>query len=343
VIRIHLDDATLARTRIAISPLHELVSGLQLLHRHADQAPWPYTDWAARARDVLRTNSVTQPLGLYGLMSEANRSRRTPDLFNPIPESAFASLPDQVRALRRTPVELVRQQFGTHYPDGIPAYLQPYLDEPERAFGRLADGLEAFWEQAVAPYWPGMRRALEEEVLLRARSLAADGPAALLADLRGNARWEPPVLTLVRQRRIESRLDAVDQRLLLVPLILAGNRLTVSTDHPEIVMLSYQARGEAVLAPDPVPAPAAEDRLASLIGPGRAKVLRALRHPATTTGLATGLGLAPSTVSEQLAALQAAGVVHRRRSGRQVFYGLEPAGTALLSLLEPTHHPTIRI
>ena len=334
MIRIHLDDATLARTRIAISPFHELVSGLQLLHRHPGPVPWPYTDWASRAREVLRTTAATRPLRLYGQLYGTNQARRTPDLFNPIPGSAFPGLPEQLTALRGTPAELVREQFGTHFPDGLPEYLRPYLDERDEAFGRLAEGLAVFWELAVAPYWPGMRRALEEEVLVRARSLAADGPAALLADLRGNASWEPPVLTLVRQRRHESRLDAVNQRLLLVPLILAGNRLTVSTDHPEIVMLSYQARGEGVLAPEPEPAPE-QDRLASLIGPGRAKVLRALRAPATTTGLAAALGLAPSTVSEQLTALQAAGVVHRRRSGRRVFYGLEPAGTALLSLLEP--------
>jgi DNA-binding transcriptional ArsR family regulator len=61
---------------------------------------------------------------------------------------------------------------------------------------------------------------------------------------------------------------------------------------------------------------------------------RALTTPATTTGLATALGLAPSTVSEHLSALQAAGVVHRRRAGRRVLYGLEPAGTALVTLLD---------
>ncbi|MDY7087379.1 MAG: helix-turn-helix domain-containing protein [Actinomycetota bacterium] len=51
------------------------------------------------------------------------------------------------------------------------------------------------------------------------------------------------------------------------------------------------------------------------------------------SGLATALGLAPSTVSEHLAGLLAAGVVHRRRAGRRVLYGLEPAGTALVRLL----------
>ncbi|MFJ8582384.1 ArsR family transcriptional regulator [Micromonospora sp. NPDC093277] len=52
-----------------------------------------------------------------------------------------------------------------------------------------------------------------------------------------------------------------------------------------------------------------------------------------TAGLAATLGLAPSTVSEHLAALLAAGVAHRRRVGRRVLYGLEPAGLALVTLI----------
>ncbi|RQX07695.1 helix-turn-helix domain-containing protein, partial [Micromonospora globispora] len=84
----------------------------------------------------------------------------------------------------------------------------------------------------------------------------------------------------------------------------------------------------AVRPPDPT-----TDRLAVLVGRGRAAVLRAVTRPATTAGLAATLGLAPSTVSEHLAALVAAGVVHRRRVGRRVLYGLEPAGVALVTLI----------
>src|SRR5690606_30268172 len=83
-------------------------------------------------------------------------------------------------------------------------------------------------------------------------------------------------------------------------------------------------------ARDPLPD---TDRLVILVGRGRAGVLRALHRPATTAALATELGLAPSTVSEHLTSLTAAGVVHRRRLGRRVLYGLEPAGVALVTLL----------
>ena len=200
-----------------------------------------------------------------------------------------------------------------------------------------APDLAAFWDLAIASYWPVMRAALDEEVLLRARTLAANGPDAVLTSLRGPAQWDRPVLSL--PKRHESVLPAHDQRLLLVPLILAQEKLTCSTDHPEILMVTYQARGAAVLAPKPAPSRPSRDRLAQLIGPGRAAVLRALTEPSTTTGLAATLGLSPSTVSEQLSSLLETGAVHRSRIGRQVFYGLEPAGAALSALFAEDSDP----
>ncbi|GAB1645601.1 ArsR/SmtB family transcription factor [Krasilnikovia sp. MM14-A1259] len=328
MIRIELDEQTLARTRIAISPLAELTVGLFLLRRPADEVPWPYGPWAARARQVLRTNPATAPVHVYLQFDDA-----APDLFAPVPTGSIPTITEQLDRLRATPAEVVEEQFAKHYPGGEPVSLRPFRTNRHAAFGRLADGLAAYWDAAIAPYWPAMRAALEEEVLLRSRVLAADGPGAVLSQLHELIRWEPPVLTLMKST--EHRLRVVDQRLLLVPLIFSRGTLMCSSDHPDVFMVTYQSRGAAVLADGPArPAPADHDPLAILLGRGRAAVLRALTVPVTTTGLAATLGLAPSTVSQHLAALQEAGVVRRRRVGRRVLYGLEPAGRALLGLLD---------
>ena len=338
MIRIKLGESTLDRTRIAMSPLNELVAGLELVHRERERrAPWPYTDWVERAREVLRSVPETAPLRVYAQLYGAEHARRTPDLFTPVPLAARPVLAEQVELVRKTSHAVVEEQFTKHYPEGLPAFLVPYLYDRERAFGRLSDALAAFWDLAIASYWPVMRAALDEEVLLRARTLAANGPDAVLTSLRGPAQWDRPVLSL--PKRHESVLPAHDQRLLLVPLILAQEKLTCSTDHPEILMVTYQARGAAVLAPKPAPSRPSRDRLAQLIGPGRAAVLRALTEPSTTTGLAATLGLSPSTVSEQLSSLLETGAVHRSRIGRQVFYGLEPAGAALSALFAEDSDP----
>jgi DNA-binding transcriptional ArsR family regulator len=336
VIRIRLDAWTLARTRIAISPLNELVSGLYLLVRQQGRVPWPYTEWASTAQQVLRTVPEVAPLRVYAQLHGRSHGRRVPDLFTPVPPTSTPSIADELSALRHTPRATVLEQFTKNYPEGVPEYLQAFSHDPDRAFGRLADACAAYWDLTLASRWPAMRTALDEEVLLRARALAADGPDALLADLQGQVQWDPPVLSLVKQ--VESAIETAGQRLLLVPLLFAQGILMCSTDSPDILMITYQARGTMALTNTPPPEHTG-DRLGILLGAGRSAVLRALAEPSTTAGLATTLGLAPSTVSEHLGILQAAGVVHRRRVGRRVLYGLQPAGTALVTLLtdEPGH------
>lgn len=326
MIRIEIDEPTLARTRIAISPLAEVATSVFLLVRNpGDSVPWPWAEWARRTREILRRRPELEADLCYFRLPAAS-----PDLFIPLPETALPTIDDQLEQLRNTPEEEVERQFARYWADGeAPPEFQAFRDD-RRAFHRMADAVAEYWEAVIAPFWPAMRNALDEEVLLRARSLAADGPDALLARLHDRIRWEPPVLTLVKS--LEYGFEAVNQRLLLVPLIFSRGALVCSADHPDVVMVTYQSRGAAVLAGGPAPAPA-EDRLALLVGRGRAAVLRALTVPATTTMLATALGLAPSTVSEHLSGLQAAGVVHRRRAGRRVLYGLEPAGQALVNLL----------
>jgi DNA-binding transcriptional ArsR family regulator len=325
VIRIEIDEPTLARTRIAISPLAEVVCSLFLLRRNSEGAPWPYDGWALRAREILRTVPATAPVSLYFQLPPSS-----PDFLDPIPTVAVPTIEEQLAELRATPAEIVEAQIAIHHPAGdVPDCLQPFRTDRVGALNRLADGIAAYWDAAIAPHWPAMRSALDEEVLHRARALAADGPDALLDKLHERIRWERPVLTLIKP--LDQSFTAFDKRLLLVPLIFSRGALSCSTDHPSVVMVTYQARGAALLAS--APPPLSQDRLAILVGRGRAAVLRALTVPATTTGLAGGLGLAPSTVSEHLAGLQAAGVVHRRLAGRRVLYGLEPAGIALVNLL----------
>jgi hypothetical protein len=110
MIRLWLAERTLARTRIAISPLGELVSALYLLHRHPERVAWPYTGWAARAREVLRTVPATAALSVYPALYGPSHARRTPDLFTPIPPAASPTITEELALLRQTPPELVAEQ-----------------------------------------------------------------------------------------------------------------------------------------------------------------------------------------------------------------------------------------
>jgi DNA-binding transcriptional ArsR family regulator len=329
VIRIELDDATLSRTRIAISPLWEAQCSLSLLARNPVAVPWPYADWARRIRHL--------PATVAAVRATTPLQGSFPDFFSPRPQVAAPTIEDELAVIRATPPEVIAAQLARHYPDGTPPGLVPFQRDPEDALRCYTDTLLAYWTAAIEPYWPAMRAALDEEVLHRARALAAEGPDALLAGLHDRVRWQRPVLTLVKPH--DQAFTAYDKRLLLIPLIFSRGALMCTTDDPDVVGVSYQARGAVVLAeatgPGAAGCEADRDRLAILVGRGRATVLRELAIPGTTAGLAARLGLAPSTVSEHLAALTAAGVANRRRAGRRVLYGLEPAGQALLALLDP--------
>jgi DNA-binding transcriptional ArsR family regulator len=72
------------------------------------------------------------------------------------------------------------------------------------------------------------------------------------------------------------------------------------------------------------------ETLAALLGPARARVLRLLATPQSTTRLAglTGQGL--GSVSRHLKILREARLIHGRRSGRAVLYYQTAAGDVLV-------------
>ena len=69
--------------------------------------------------------------------------------------------------------------------------------------------------------------------------------------------------------------------------------------------------------------------LGVLIGASRARVLRALDEPVSTTQLAAALRLAVGAAGDHLAVLLRAGLVDRARAGRSVLYRRTPLGDAL--------------
>lgn len=301
MIRIRLDELTLGRVRIAISPLWEAISSLALTLRYRSEMPHPYTKWAATAlprvspalHQELATTLRKQGVGPSSSLT-------------PIPRESSPAFEDELTAL----------QVAGH--------------------DRFAQLLSDYWTAAIAPYWPQMRGVLEEEILVRGRTLVTAGADMMLQDLGGRIRWERPELGVPHQADLDWPMT--DGRLIIVSVLFARGTRVFSTLH-DTVAFSYQAQGAAVLggctnASDQlVDEVRRQDKLTTLLGRGRAAVLRALLSPATTTGLASTIGLAPSTVSQHLAILTSAGLVRRRRVGLRVLYELEDSGVVLLTEL----------
>ncbi|MFI7083294.1 ArsR/SmtB family transcription factor [Streptomyces anulatus] len=303
MIRIDVDEDTLRTVRLAFSPLWETFGSIGLLARYRGEVPAPYTEWA---RSVRRTMPPVLAQDLAGVLRDPGLSRLVPG-FLPLPDPARNTFAAELDHLRRTRGNPQEEQH-------------------------LYSLLSRYWDCTLAPHWNRIYSSLEEEILLRGRTLAVEGPEAMLGELGGRVLWTRPRLTVPYHRDLD--LTITKSRLLLVPTVFSGG-LRLLVEGPAGVAMSYQARatGRLRILTAGADGDRSEDRLALLLGKGRAQVVRALELPMTTTAVAESLGLAKSTVSQHLAVLSDSGVVWKRRTGASVFYQLDQSGLALLRQL----------
>jgi DNA-binding MarR family transcriptional regulator len=80
--------------------------------------------------------------------------------------------------------------------------------------------------------------------------------------------------------------------------------------------------------------------LEALVGPQRARLLRALERPQSVGELARTLIAVPSAATHQVTALEAAGLVVRRRNGQRVIVHRTVRGARLVELYEPVTRAT---
>jgi DNA-binding transcriptional ArsR family regulator len=321
VIRIELSPTDLGRTRLALSPLWELVASLFWLHDN--QPVDEYGPWVARTRSALRGVDLG-PLDL-----DIALPKYVPDFAAPIPVDPLPTLADEIEAVRATEPATVRADIADQWGDDPPPPWDAFVGRPREMTDRLADAMHAYWDAALAEDWPRLRAVVEGEMLARARALALSGPGAVLDELHPMVRWRDPVIEFLKEKEYDMHLRG--RPLVLIPLVFTRSVLMGVSEGQRSVAIGYQARGTAELwAPTEVEL---GDRLDLLLGHGRATVLRALDRPATTTELARRLSYAPSTVSAHLDVLSRAGLVDRHRVRRSVFYGLNETGTSLVALL----------
>jgi DNA-binding transcriptional ArsR family regulator len=82
-------------------------------------------------------------------------------------------------------------------------------------------------------------------------------------------------------------------------------------------------------------APAAPDGLARLLGAARAEVLMRAAEPVSTSAVVALSGMPLATVGSHLRVLLDAGLLQRRRSGREVLYWWTESAAALVAGAEP--------
>ncbi|MEU9961659.1 DUF5937 family protein [Streptomyces sp. NPDC050982] len=320
---LHFGEDDLLRCRFAVSPLWETQEAVRTLNRperHGYHAHW-----------LRRTRSAATELDLTPLWLLMPRRGHTPDWLGPPPLGPSATFDEEIAAVRGADPEAAREDTALALADTPGALESPrgqaLLADPVRMIQELTDLLAAAWRALVEPDWPRLRALLEADVVFHSRRLAEVGLGGLLSELDRRFAWDAGTLTIdVKGEHIR---ELGGQGLVLMPSVFSWPDVVSGFEPPWQPTLVYPARGIAGLWAEP--SDRTPEALAAILGRGRAAVLTALDDPATTTGLAHRLGLAPSSVSAHLSALRDAGLLVSRRYGHQVLYERTPLGIALAS------------
>jgi DNA-binding transcriptional ArsR family regulator len=323
---LELDVADLAATRFAISPLSETTRAMLLLGRPSPPAvnlPWVRWARAEHARRPLRLPRAW-PLIVNGLPFY-------PEFLNPAPTVREPEIGDELARVRATaagPVRAsLRRVFGDHpWPDSAVSL----FERPAESLAEIAAELAECHDRLVRPHWERIRPVLEADIAYRAGLLADGGARSLFSDLHPDLRWSGGTLTLTDTDEGPARFKVVlgPDGVVLLPSVFNWPTVSVSKRTSTQTALLYPARGAATVWEDSVTA--ASSAVEELLGPARARLLGALRSPATTSALALRFGVTPSAVSQHLAVLHRSGLVDRQRSGRKVLYQTSELGLALL-------------
>jgi hypothetical protein len=249
-----------------------------------------------------------------------------PVFVGPPPRTPRAEVADELDRVSATPPDQVAAEIARAYPGGVPPAGMPFLDDPAGTLLKLVGQMRAFWDAALAPWWPRISEVLESEIAARARALVAVGPQAAFTGLHPTVRWDNSTLSVHPTTKQSADVQLATRGLLLVPAVFTWPSVWPRTDPPWDPALVYPPPGIAeVWAPER----SGDEALESLLARRRARVLLELDRPSSTLELAERMEVSAGGVSDHLTILRRAGLVTRRREGRRVIYARTAKGSAL--------------
>jgi DNA-binding transcriptional ArsR family regulator len=255
-----------------------------------------------------------------------------PESCTPISPLADASVADQAARLRDMPAAALTDELhAAGEGHDCPPHWRAAADQPGRWLKSMADASLDTW--AVArPRWQAAGPLLDREIRRVGTAAVRGGMTALLNSLHPGLRYHDGTFTYTppcNPCRTFGPLGPVGpRRLALLPMIAGRNALLFSFERPDVCFIGYplpQARPGALAA--------ADSALATILGPVRAAILRALRQPLTVGDVAAAVHCAPTTATYHLHQLAAAGLITREKSGPSVWVRRAARGDELVDLL----------
>lgn len=308
-----VDADVMARARFGTSPLTETLAGLVLL-RSTRVPPWhrPWVDaHAASLRERLHDDPVAA-----ALVRAAFGPTWTADFLTVPPAAPDLTLDEELGYLESLDDDAVRADLEV-----ATGPLPPELGAGGLA-RTAADLLRWTWDTTIRDEWPRRLRVLRADVVSRTARLSSGGWSGALDGLAPGVRWLAHGRLQVNAHPHPPR-DVRGRDLLFIAAHSRGS--WVSWRLPDTYAVVYPVSGALASGPAPLPEP-----LVRLLGRSRARVLTAVDAPRSTSALVAGTGLPLGSVGGHLRVLLDAGLLERRRSGREVLYWRSDAGQALL-------------
>jgi DNA-binding transcriptional ArsR family regulator len=308
-----VDADVLARTRFGTSQLTESLSGVMIL-RGPRVLPW-HRDWREAHVAAFEARLADDPVGA-AVLRHAFGPSWSADFFTVPPAAPDLGLDEELEYLESLDDDRIRAdlEFAT-------GPLPRELTATGLAH-TAAEILRWTWTHTVRDEWPRRLRVLRADVVSRIARLGSGGWSAALDGIAPGVRWLDNGRLQVNAHPYPPR-DIRGRDLMLLAAHSRGS--WVSWHLPDRFAVVYPVTGIFAGAPAPLPEP-----LVRLLGRTRARILATLATPRSTSALTAETGLPLGSVGGHLRVLLDAGLLERRRSGREVLYWRSVAGQALV-------------
>jgi len=309
-----VDAEVLAHARFGTSQLAECVAGLNILLR-PQPLPWHRT-WRDRHVADFRRYLSEDPV-TASVAAHAFSATWAADFLTVPPLVPDLTLDQETAELETLSDQRIRGDL-----EQVRVPLAPKLSASGLA-SRVAGLVRWVWTHTIAPEWDARRRVLRADVVSRTSRLGEHGWSGVLDDLRPGMRWLGDG-RLRYDARPYPDIDIRGQQLSFFAAHCRGGWVTWRHGTPAGHGIVYPVTG--IFADEPRNAP---DSLTRLLGGARATILLNASEPASTSTLVATTGMPLGTVGSHLRILLDAGLLQRRRSGREVLYWWTDSARAL--------------
>jgi DNA-binding transcriptional ArsR family regulator len=313
MLRIHFSPGDFARVRFLPRPAPLVELKLSLMMSRRRDSPVVFGRWR---RDVgHRLPATARPLW---------------DLLQPFQGPAFldpvsSDLEEGLDLVRSTPSTVVHSDVARLRRPPTP-WVKALMQRDTQAWDLLDRGLRDAYQSVLATSWNTVRERHAAEFTRFALRAAETGTEQALTTLAPGSELQDATWHIPAFRDRDHHLAG--KGITLLPTFHWTHEPLIGFSPDRPLLLVYPA-GPGFPLPIPSTATAPADPLADVLGTSRARILRLLERPHTTTELAKHAHLSLPSASSHSAALRRAGLITTHREGRSVQHSRTELGRML--------------